>query len=248
MSTNNQKTIYQWLKNVQFALLPGTCILCRQPSHRHRDLCLVCQAALPRIREPCRHCGLPLPQSHPEPPVCGTCLLQPPPFVRLVAPFCYSPPLPALIAAFKYDGRLVNGRVLAESLAACLHNRYGQAAMPAILAPVPLHRSRLRRRGFNQALELARRVSRLTAIPVAPRLLERHRDTPAQTGLGARERQRNLARAFTFKGDRRFVPGMTVALVDDVVTTTATVTALSRLLLRNGASEVHVWAVARTLV
>jgi ComF family protein len=150
------------------------------------------------------------------------------------------------VAAFKYQSRLVNGRVLAAGISTYLQQQYHADMLPALLVPVPLHGRRVRQRGFNQSLELARWLSQQLAIPVANNLVARSRHTPQQTGLSAAERKRNLRGAFRVRQGFRFVPGTTVAIVDDVVTTGTTVTALAKVLLRAGAEEVHVWAIART--
>jgi ComF family protein len=117
------------------------------------------------------------------------------------------------------------------------------APLPDLILPVPLHRQRLRVRGFNQSLEIARPIGRHFGIPVTSRLCRRVRATPAQTGLDRKTRRKNLRQAFQLNGG---VQGQAIALLDDVVTTGSTVTELARLLKRSGASRVDVWAVART--
>ena len=113
--------------------------------------------------------------------------------------------------------------------------------LPARLVPVPLHRNRLRRRGYNQAVELARPLGRALGLPVAPRLCRRQRPTPAQAELTGSDRRRNVRGAFAVAAP---VPRH-VAIVDDVVTTGSTVGELARVLRRAGAERVEVWAVAR---
>lgn len=245
MSTNFRKILYNWLNTSHYWLLPGTCVLCRRDSGRPLDLCPACESALPGIARPCHRCGLPLPPGYTV-PVCGACLVSPPPFTRLLAPYHYIPPLTALITGFKYRGKLANGRILSRCLGDYLTHRYRSGEWPALIVPTPLHVARQRQRGFNQALEIAGYLSRALEIPVARRVLKRRRPTDSQTGLGARERRRNLHRAFSVDPVTDAVQGRTVALIDDVVTTAATATAMSRALIRAGAAEVHVWALART--
>jgi ComF family protein len=169
-----------------------------------------------------------------------------PPFTRLVAPFDYRSPLPALIAAFKYRRCLVNGRELATCLIDTLQHHYESQSLPAMLVPVPLHSRRLRQRGYNQSLELARWLSGQLAIPVRHDIVARVRHTPQQAGLSAAKRKKNLRGAFRMNKTCAFTPDSAVAIIDDVVTTGTTVSALAKTLLKAGAPEVHVWAIART--
>lgn len=245
MSTREQKRIYQWLKIIQFFLLPGVCIHCSRLSGRQRDLCQACEAGLPRIPQPCGRCGLDIPRCNPWHSYCGSCLSQPPPFQRLVAPLAYQPPLPGFITAFKYHERLVVGRELTMILADEIRVRYHGQPLPELLIPVPLHPKRLRQRGFNQSLEIARDLARLLDLPLFSRLAARCRKTDSQTGLNARQRRQNLRGAFSIPEPGK-VKGKTIAIVDDVITTATTVSELSQTLLRAGAGQVHVWALART--
>ena len=248
MSTEIPETVNQWLKTIQHWLLPPTCIVCRRDSGTHRDFCVACEATLPRLTGACQRCALPLPVNYAGSALCGTCLVLPPPYTRLLAPYRYYPPLPTLIAAFKYHYRLALGRELATSTALHLRWQYRESRLPDLLVPVPLHRARLRQRGFNQSLELARWLSGALQIPVRHDLVARTRHTPQQAGLSAAGRRRNLRGAFRMKREFHFAPDTVVAIVDDVVTTGTTVGELARVLLRAGATEVHVWAIARTIV
>jgi len=218
-------------------LLPPACALCGATGAL---LCAPCLAELPALGPACRRCALPLPGDPGG--LCGPCLRRPPPFEALTAPFAYAPPLDRLLQALKYRGRLELARPLGERLA---ESWLEAAPPPDLLLPVPLHPRRLRRRGFNQALELARSAARRGGIPLAPDLLRRVQDTPPQAALDARARRANVRGAFALAaglgGARR------VALVDDVVTTGHTVSELARLLRRAGAEEVQVWAAARAL-
>ncbi len=247
MSTRIPESVYKWLINAQFALFPGTCIHCRQPSYQHYDLCDSCRLALPRVKNPCTVCGLPLPTGNVAGSRCGTCLVLPPGYCRSVIPFQYHPPVSSLIAGFKYRHRLTGGRVLSEQLACHLVRQYQNSSLPTMIIPIPLHNARIRQRGYNQALEIARTLSRHLDITISRDIVCRARNTTQQTGLSARARQRNLRSAFSIKGDFHFAANTSVAIVDDVVTTGATVSELARVLLKAGAREVHVWAIARTV-
>jgi ComF family protein len=159
---------------------------------------------------------------------------------RVVAPFEYRFPVDRLVQRFKFSGDLAIGRWLALRLAA----RARHEAHPQLLIPVPLTRARLRSRGFNQSVEIARAVSKQLRIPAAMRLLERTRDAPPQAGLSRRARRANLRGAFRCR--RGVLAGRHVVLIDDVVTTGATADAAARALKRAGAARVDVWAIART--
>jgi ComF family protein len=119
----------------------------------------------------------------------------------------------------------------------------GSADLPDLVIPVPLHPARLGERGFNQSLEIARLVTKRLELETDWRSVKRIRPTPPQTGLSEKERRRNLRAAFSISGDLR---GRHVALLDDVITTGATLSELSRLLMRQGVERVDLWALART--
>jgi len=155
-----------------------------------------------------------------------------------VAAFEYRFPVDRLVQRFKFAGDLALGHWLALALA----SRVRDEPRPDLLVAVPLSRARLRERGFNQSIEIARAVGRELGVPHAPHAVRKVRDTPAQQGLGRRARQANLRNAF--RCDLSFA-GRRVAIVDDVLTTGATARALSQVLHRAGASQVFVWTVAR---
>jgi len=197
-------------------------------------LCVVCAAELRRVVAACERCGLARPVAicprrargwHVE---------------RVVAPFHYAPPLDGYVHALKYRGARGLGRTLA--LAMVEHVR-GAACEVDALVPVPLHPRRLRERGFNQAFEIARTLGRALARPVLLARIHRRGAQVAQTGRGAAERLENVARAFAVE---RALAGLRLAIVDDVLTTGATVNALAAALLAAGAQRCDVWAVART--
>ena len=132
-------------------------------------------------------------------------------------------------------------------LADLMWERINDAAfsmLPDFIAPMPLHPARLRERGFNQALEIARRVSNKSGIALLPGACKRIKDTPPQTGLPWREREKNIRGAFACELD---LTGQHIAVLDDVMTTGATLNELARVLRKRGATEVSAWVVARTL-
>jgi ComF family protein len=219
-------------------LLPPRCLLCGGAGTDQRDLCAGCAGDLEPNTPCCPRCALPLPSPA---PMCGDCLEHEPPFAAAWVPFRYGHPLDLLEARFKFRGDLAAGRVLTELML----ERAGVTApiLPAILIPVPLHRTRLRERGYNQALELARPLAHVLGIPLRHDLLERTKATPPQTGLDAKARRRNLGGAFTIASSSA-LPAH-VALFDDVMTTGATLREATRVLLEAGVARVDVWALAR---
>lgn len=172
--------------------------------------------------------------------ICGDCLLHPRRFDRAVVPFRYGYPVDHLVRGFKYRGALAYGRVLATLLAQ--HLAVAADARPELLIPVPLHLDRHRERGFNQSIELARRVGSLLDLRVDENGCRRIRATEDQAQLSARARRKNVRGAFEVAR----TPGVDhVAIVDDVLTTGSTVTEIARLLRRAGVKTIEVWAVAR---
>jgi ComF family protein len=162
-----------------------------------------------------------------------------------VAAFAYAEPVSSLVAGFKYRAALQHGRVLGDLLLEQLRDIYSGQALPQLVIPVPLHPTRLRERGFNQALVLARHLGSGLGLPVAPEALRRVLHTPAQQGLSAKARKRNLRGAFRVELDLR--PYTSIALVDDVVTTMSTMRELARVIRKAhpGEAELHVWCLAR---
>ena len=215
------------------SLFGGTCFLCRGAAPG--VICAQCDADLPRLpAELCPRCALPSPRGE----TCGRCLAHPPNFDATVAALAYEFPADALVHAFKFRGELAIGEVLAQALLA----RPAPAAERVV--PVPSSAARLRSRGYNQALELARMLSRETRMTLDFLLCERQKDSPAQSDLPLAERVRNVRGVFRCTGDVR---GKTVALVDDVMTTGATLDELAATLKAAGATRVVNWVVARTL-
>lgn len=228
--------VYKWQKNILSLLYPDHCQLCDAPATE--GLCPSCREDLPYNRHACIQCGLPLPQ--PLEVVCGNCQQKPPPVDRSWIPFLYAAPLDRLIGQFKFSEQLPRGRLLSRLLEQQLP---AALPMPELLIPVPLHPDRLRQRGYNQALELAKPLARRLGIPIDHRSCQRTVQTRPQHALQKQQRARNLRGAFRII---RPLAARHVALVDDVVTTGNTVNELARQLKRAGVVQVDVWAVART--
>jgi len=160
---------------LQRVVLPPHCLLCGDDGHDGRDLCAACAESLVRNAVCCPRCALPL---QVPAPACGECLQRQPPFAAAFAPFLYAHPLDLLMTRLKFGRSLAAGRVLSELWSEAITQM--APALPTLFVPVPLHPSRLRERGYNQAFELLRPLARSLRIPVAESLLARTRATPAQ--------------------------------------------------------------------
>ncbi|MEE9145833.1 MAG: ComF family protein [Candidatus Tectomicrobia bacterium] len=231
-------------------VLPPRCRLCSASTAGEPIpwICQCCWLAIDYIIPPiCQQCGQPL-MAPPEGIAsaghrCGACLLQPPPCERARAVGLYHGVLRDIIHAMKYQGVYGLVRPLADLLQAQFTFHWG-TERPDALVPVPLHRSKLRQREFDQALALARCLSRDTRIPLWANVLVRHRATAAQVGLNAVQRRRNVRGAFIVQQPLS-CREKAVLLIDDVYTTGATVHECARLLRRAGAARVDVYALAR---
>lgn len=216
-------------------LMASRCLLCNEPGSHGRDLCAACRDALPWSRSACPRCAIPLPVTE----LCGECLQKPPRVNATHACFVYGFPLDRLVPRFKFHNDLAAGRLLAELMAEGLAG----LPVPDALIPVPLHASRLRKRGYDQALELAKPLARTLQIPLLADALLRTRATAPQSELHADARQRNLRGAFAIRAGVALPRH--VALVDDVMTTGATLEAAAKMLLRAGVERVDAWVCAR---
>ena len=233
--------VYLWSKFRQ-VLLPynGFCLLC-EATTASRDLCPACAADLPWNIRCCSICALPLPSGQ---PVCGACLAEPPHY-QCRALFRYAFPLDRLLARLKYQNRLAPARLLGEMLAETI---VGDASFqPGLLLPMPLHPLRLRERGYNQATELARPLAKRLRLPLEHDLVHRVKATAMQKGLSANERQVNVRKAFAVDTARYETLGrpQRVTIIDDVVTTGATVDSLAQALRKTGVADVQVLALTR---
>jgi ComF family protein len=200
------------------AILPGHCLVCDLPAAGVPNLCPACARSLPRLERQSRD--------------------------RVVA-FAYSAPINSLVHWMKFEGNLAAARTLGVLLGEAVVESLAEtgARLPDALVPVPLHPSRLRARGFNQAVELARPLARRLQRPLLIRACERTRATRPQSGLAsAAERQRNVAGAFRVRRLRKDLH--CVAIVDDVMTTGATAQELARTLRAAGVDQVMIWACA----
>ena len=228
-----------WLNIIQNKLLPPRCILCGQAGFKGLDLCKACFDDLPRNHNCCYRCGQHFEIVINAPQLCGRCLKKTPSFDETHAPFLYEDSLRYLITQLKFNHHYKHARLLGTLLAQYIAET---TELPECIIPVPLHPKRYRQRGFNQSLEIARHVSRQLSIPLALSSCIRNRDTAHQTDLPAKQRLKNMRRAFTVIEPLAY---RHIAIVDDVMTTSATASALALALKNHGASRVDVWVCAR---
>jgi ComF family protein len=212
------------------------CMLCQQSLGQFQRICQDCVTQLPWLGAACALCAQSLEngQTH-----CGACQKNPPPYDRLWVALDYASPIDKLILGGKFSRRLLNLSVLAELF--MVYWQQQSAQLPEVIIPVPLHAQRLRERGYNQALELARIISRQQGVPLDFHSIQRSKTTLAQASLPASLRRGNMDSAFTLT---RPLPYSRVALVDDVFTTGNTVRALSQLLRQAKVGHIEVYCMA----
>jgi ComF family protein len=227
-------------------VLPPRCLSCRGRVEDQGTLCAECWKGLTLLDEPCCfRCGYPFPYRMPEDSLCPSCIRRLPAFDRARAVFRYDDASRAMILAFKHSDEIHGAPVYGQWLA-----RAGAALLDEadLIAPVPLHPRRLLRRRYNQAGLLAQAAGRRAGKPVAVDLLSRRRHTASQAQKSPSARQRNVQGAFAVR--RRWkdrVQGKRVVMVDDVLTTGATVEECARVLRRAGAGAVDVLTLARVI-
>jgi len=226
---------YGYLQRILHLGMPWRCLLCGDEGSEGIDLCEGCIADLPRNAVCCARCALPLvvPAE-----LCGRCLRRLPPWDAAWVPFVYAWPLDALATRLKFSGDLACGRALAT-----LWRDASPSVRPDLIVPVPLHRRRLRERGYNQAWELAKPLARALDVPVRSDILRRTRESAPQTELDASARRSNVRNAFDVPS--RFAWPNHVAILDDVMTTGATLAECASTLRRVGVRRIDVWALAR---
>ncbi|MBT5231376.1 MAG: ComF family protein [Methylococcales bacterium] len=217
------------------------CFFCQASTGHSTGVCEACLEAMPRIKSACPMCGIAVAAE--AACYCAECLQAPKPFQHSVIPCDYSEPMNFLVPGLKFQGLLHHLPVMSFLLAEKVSAHYqGDRVLPEALLPVPLHAKRMRQRGFNQALELAKPLARQFKLPILSKAVTRVKATLAQSDLGVELRRQNILDAFQLTG---VIDYQHVAIVDDVVTTTETVTAVARVLLEAGVQRVDVWALAR---
>lgn len=252
------------LKQLTAWLLPYTCVLCGLRSNRDQDLCEDCYQELPFTRNACYCCAVELPSSatgtihaHEVNAVvprldqehlpantllCGQCLRKKPYFDRTCSVFVYDQPIDRLLLELKFTQVLMNARILGELMAEKLCAWYQDQPLPTAILPIPLHPLRLKERGYNQAIELARPIAKALHLPIDTSSCVRSKATLPQAQLPSKHRADNVSHAF--KTDNDF-SGEHLAVIDDVITTGNTMNAFCKMLKQHGAKTIDVWCCAR---
>jgi ComF family protein len=224
--------MFNQLKKIR---LPTRCYLCGDKTRSSAQLCAFCFGLLPTLKSACRVCAQPLTQGV---DICGACLSAPPAFKRTIAAFHYDWPINHFVTGLKYQHKLYSARLIGNLLA----DRLCGEKKPDMIIPVPLHVNRLKQRGFNQSLEIARFVAKRLLIPLETTRCVRVKNTQPQTTLTQKQRQLNVRNAFSVGP---FLPGERVVILDDVITTGSTVRALAKAIYRAGCSDISVWCCCR---
>ncbi len=227
-------------KGIIYSLFPHHCIICSEKTNRKFDLCTTCERDLPWLKMVCRSCAIPLPSLTES--ICGACLKKPLPFYKLHVFFSYTEIIKKLIIGLKFQQRLDYAKILGTLLAKKINSRYQGELLPNKIIPVPLHKKRLHERGFNQAIELAKPISKELNIPIEYRRCKRVVNTAAQSKLSASQRSINVKNAFIAHHD---LAHQHIALLDDVITTGHTLIEISRALYYVGVKRIDVWCCSR---
>ena len=225
------------LSDIVSVTAPRRCLLCGECVRPDAALCSGCYLELPFIRESCARCAAILQTGE----ICGRCTSDPAPFDRAFAAFEYSFPVDHLVRRLKYNDDPAICRQLGGLMAEELLSRRS-TPLPEVLVPVPLYPARVRERGYNQALEISRSLSGQTGVPVDTALLSRWKHTSPQVGKTRKERDRNLKSAFRLD----YTPAYGhCAIVDDVITSGATMRSAAKTLREGGIAVIEVWCLAR---
>lgn len=218
--------------------LPAICSLCNQPHQGTLALCSFCIDLLTPIGTRCTYCAYPLPEaSH---LICGHCIKQRPHFDHAHIAYTFEEPLRSLLHQFKYH----NGLYLSPLLCNLMLKALPDAGLTTeCLIPVPMHRTRLKQRGFNQAAVLAQKLAKQLQLPYNLHACKKNRNTEPQASLDQDERRNNLKQAFTADP----LPYRHVTLIDDLLTTGSTANELALTLKESGVSTVDIWCCARTI-
>jgi len=238
--------LYQLMQSIRCAL-PRSCIVCGQVADGDHSICNTCEYELPKLSDCCSHCGIELKGRLSNNACCTSCQLSQPSFDSCTAVFPYVSPIDRLVADFKFSARFDIGYSLSRVLANTFNTHYLGMAMPELLLPVPLHESRLGSRGFNQASEMCKVLSKYSGVVTTNCVLSKIRNTQPQTSMSsAAARKENLRKAFIVNKTDSLIGVTHLALIDDVVTTMATTEAISKILREQLNCRIDVWCLART--
>lgn len=218
--------------------LPSICVLCNQFHRTALAVCPPCIELLPSIEPACMHCAFPLPDK--DYLICGHCIKSPPHFDRATIGYYFEEPLRGLLHRFKYHNGLYLGSFLAQLI---LNSWKKSPSFPQCLIPVPMHPNKIKSRGFNQTILLARILSKQLNIPLDLLTCKKKINTLAQAELNGQTRKQNIKNAFSIQPNQY----QHVALIDDLLTTGSTVNELARSLKKSGIQQVDIWCCARAV-
>ncbi len=223
-----------------FGEMTQSCVLCGNSCSNNICLCNACLQELPIIEHGCKTCGLPMQIENTQ---CGQCISNTPPISHCISLMSYVPPIDHLIQNMKYHNQLAIADLLGQLLADKIIK--ADLPLPEQIIPIPLHISRLQRRGFNQSVEIARPLSKKLNIPLNLTDCSRVRATSPQFNLSIQERAGNMQNAFEVL---RSLNVKHVAIIDDVMTTGSTVWEFARVLKKAGIETIDVWTCARATI
>ncbi|HIQ14101.1 MAG TPA: ComF family protein, partial [Leucothrix sp.] len=248
MKYNYARIVYPpppFLHIFMIPFISSSCVLCDTTVNREVSICDACQADLPTISQACKICGIPLNKTQ---LICGQCLKAPPEVDYSVNLYHYEAPVDYLIMELKFGQKLSYAAILGFLLKQQLLKN-NLKDLPDALLPVPLHKKRLIKRGFNQSLEIAKIVAKELKIPIEYQLIQRNKVTRAQTELNIKQRKRNIKGCFNLQNENERMPAFQhVVIIDDVVTTGATTNELAKVLKNTGVKKVGVWSIARAVL
>jgi len=223
-------------------------VLCGDSVAKTISLCEPCRQDFPILEGACQQCGLPMDSSNEHNAICGQCLKIPAAVDYTLCLYHYQIPLDYLITELKYNQKLTHAAILGELFLARLLSEKSGENLPDVILPVPLHKNRLIKRGFNQSLEIARPIAKQLNIPIGLDLVRRKRQTRTQTDLTAVERKKNIRGCFEIIKQESLLAYDHIVILDDVVTTGSTSNELASLLKQSGVKKVSVWSVARAVI
>ncbi len=223
----------------------SSCVLCDVSVSRPISLCEACEGDFPVLMSSCKQCGLPLDAAKAYDTVCGECIKTPSMVDYTLCLYHYQAPIDYLITTLKYKQQLSHANILGQLLLTRIKQE-NENNLPDCIIPVPLYKSRLVKRGFNQSLEIARPVAKALTLAIDTKLVRKNRATSAQTNLNAMQRKENVKNCFEVVA-KKAINYDHVVIIDDVVTTGSTINELAKKLKQSGVKKVGVWAIARAI-
>lgn len=221
---------------------PNYCVVCRDLTQRNSAICQACEQDLPWNHQACFRCGNTLDPLENNLSLCGECLIQPPKFYRTIAPLLYEQPIVKFITQLKFHHQLLYAKLLGQLLAERIKRVYTNTELPECIVPMPLHKKRIKQRGFNQAIEIAKPIAKALHLTINHQLCRRKKNTQAQSSLTGESRKLNIHNAFEITNNLNVKH---IAVLDDVITTGNTIRALSETINTDNKIKIDIWCCAR---